>query len=211
MSEKEIIAKRIAQEIQDGSVVNLGIGMPTLVANYIDENKNITFHSENGFIGIGKSASGDGINKNITNAGGQFVTVTKNAVFFDSAMSFGIVRGGHIDVTVLGGLEVDQEGNLANYMVRGKKIAGMGGAMDLVVGAKKVIVAMTHTSKGKSKILKKCTLPLTGCNVVDMIVTELGVFEFKKDGLHLVEIMPDVTLEKILELTEASVIVSLNK
>lgn len=203
MNAKEIIAKRIAKEINDGYVVNLGIGLPTLVSNYIDADKDVTFQSENGFIGLGKAAEGDEINKDIVNAGAQPVTVKPGAVFFDSAMSFGIIRGGHVDITVLGGLEVDQNGNLANYMV-----PGMGGAMDLVTGAKKVIVAMTHTAKGAPKILKNCTLPLTGKNVVDMIVTELAVIKVTDKGLLLTEIAPNTTVDEVVSLTSADLIIN---
>ncbi len=208
MNEKQIIANRIAQEVEDGSVVNLGIGLPTMVANFIPDDMDVTLHSENGFIGLDKVATGDEINPNITNAGGQPVTVKSSAVFFDSAMSFALIRGGHIDITVLGALEVDQKGNLANYMVPGKMVPGMGGAMDLVTGAKKVIVAMMHTAKGTPKILKECTLPLTGKQVVDMIITELAVFKVVAEGLLLQEIHESTTVEKVLELTGADVIVS---
>ncbi len=208
MNAKEIIAKRIAKEINDGYVVNLGIGLPTLVSNYIDADKDVTFQSENGFIGLGKAAEGDEINKDIVNAGAQPVTVKPGAVFFDSAMSFGIIRGGHVDITVLGGLEVDQNGNLANYMVPGKMVPGMGGAMDLVTGAKKVIVAMTHTAKGAPKILKNCTLPLTGKNVVDMIVTELAVIKVTDKGLLLTEIAPNTTVDEVVALTSADLIIN---
>lgn len=208
MDEKNIIAKRIAQEIKNGDVVNLGIGMPTLVANYIPETIEVALHSENGFIGLDRTAKPDEIIETIVSAGGQPVTIKSGAAFFDSAMSFGIIRGGHIDITVLGGLQVDEKGNLANYMVPGKMIPGMGGAMDLVTGAKKVIVAMTHTAKGLPKILKNCILPLTGKCVVDMIVTELAVFSLQKKGLVLEEIHNSTTVEIVLSLTEATVIVS---
>lgn len=207
MNAKEIIAKRIAKEINDGYVVNLGIVLPTLVSNYIDENKDVTFQSENGFIGLGKAAKGDEVDKDIVNAGAQPVTIKPGAVFFDSTMSFGIIRGGHVDITVLGGLEVDQYGNLANYMVPGKMVPGMGGAMDLVTGAKKVIVAMTHTAKDEPKILKNCTLPLTGKNVVDMIVTELAVIKVTEKGLLLTEIAPNTTVEEVVSLTSADLII----
>lgn len=208
MDAKEKIARRIAQEIQNNDVVNLGIGLPTMVANYIPSNIDVTFHSENGFIGLDGIADTSNADFNIVNAGGTPVTIKNNAAFFDSATSFGLVRGGHVDITVLGGLEVDQEGNLANYMVPGKSIPGMGGAMDLVAGAKKVIVAMTHTVKGNPKILKHCTLPLTGKGVVNMIVTELAVFHVTENGLVLTEIAADTTVEDVLSLTDASVAVS---
>ena len=157
---KEMIARRIAKELKDGDVVNLGIGLPTMVANYIHEDINVILQSENGFVGLGSQPKEGEVDKDIVNAGGQPVTIKQGAAFFDSAVSFGIIRGGHVDATVLGALEVDQLGNLANYMVPGKMVPGMGGAMDLVSGAKKVIIAMLHTAKGTPKILKKCQLPL---------------------------------------------------
>ena len=208
MNAKEQIARRIAQEIKTGDVVNLGIGLPTLVADYIPADMDVTFHSENGFIGLDGVANETNTDPNIVNAGGAPVTIKNNAVFFDSATSFGIVRGGHVDITVLGGLEVDEKGNLANYMVPGKSIPSMGGAMDLVAGAKKVIVAMTHTVKGNPKILKQCTLPLTGKAVVSMIITELAVFHVTEQGLLLTEIAADTTIEDVLKQTDATVIVS---
>lgn len=208
MNTKEIIAKRIAMEIKDGDVVNLGIGLPTMVASYIPSDIEVTLHSENGFLGLDRVANAEEVNPAIVNAGGQAVTIKPDAVFFDSAMSFGIVRGGHVDVTVLGGLQVDEKGNLANYMVPGKMVPGMGGAMDLVSGAKKVIVAMTHTAKGEPKILKQCDLPLTGKGVVTLIVTELAVFAVKQDYLLLTEVQKDSSVEEVLSLTAATVKVS---
>ena len=208
MNAKEVIAKRIAMEIKDGNVVNLGIGLPTMVASYIPDDIEVTLHSENGFLGLDRAATADEVNPAIVNAGGQPVTIKPDAVFFDSAMSFGIVRGGHVDITVLGGLQVDEKGNLANYMVPGKMVPGMGGAMDLVSGAKKVIVAMTHTAKGEPKILKECDLPLTGKGVVTLIVTELAVFEVEKDGLLLTEVNKESSVEEVLSLTAATVRVS---
>lgn len=205
MNAKEIIASRIAKEIKDGDVVNLGIGLPTMVASYIPADLDVTLHSENGFLGLDRAANEDEVNPAIVNAGGQPVTIKPGAVFFDSAMSFGIVRGGHVDITVLGGLQVDEKGNLANYMVPGKMVPGMGGAMDLVSGAKKVIVAMTHTAKGEPKILKKCDLPLTGKGVVTLIVTELAVFEVEKGGLVLTEVHEGTTVADVLAQTEATV------
>lgn len=204
---KAFIAKRIAKELKDGDVVNLGIGLPTLVANYVDESVNVILQSENGFVGLGAEAEPGREDKDLINAGAQHVTVKKGAAFFDSAVSFGIIRGGHVDVTVLGALEVDQEGNLANFMIPGKMVPGMGGAMDLVSGAKKVIIAMTHTAKGEPKILRKCRLPLTAAKEVDLIVTELGVIEVTPTGLVLREIAPDVTLEDVLRGTEADLII----
>lgn len=205
---KEFIAKRIAKELNDGDVVNLGIGLPTMVANYIPKGVNIILQSENGFVGLGSEPKEGEVDKDIVNAGGQPVTIIKGAAFFDSATSFGIIRGGHVDVTVLGALEVDQKGNLANFMVPGKMVPGMGGAMDLVSGAKKVIIAMTHATKGEPKILKECSLPLTAVGKVSLIVTEMGVMEVTSKGLVLKEIAPDVTVNEILEATKAELIIS---
>ncbi|MCU9812141.1 MULTISPECIES: 3-oxoacid CoA-transferase subunit B [Paraclostridium] len=208
MNPKEIIARRVAKEFENGQLINLGIGLPTLTANYIEDGINVTFQSENGMVGMGKVADEDEIDLDITNAGGQYVTINYDGAFFDTAMSFGLIRGGHVDVTVLGALEVDQNGNLANWIVPGKMVPGMGGAMDLVVGAKKVIVAMLHTAKGKSKILKNCTLPLTAKHVVDMIVTELAVMKVTENGLLVTEISEEVTVEELIEMTEADLIIS---
>jgi len=210
MDAKEIIARRVAKEFKDGDVVNLGIGLPTLVPNYIDEGVEIILHSENGFTGIGPAPEEDQIDPNLVNAGGMPVTIIPGGVFFDSAMSFTIIRGGHLDATVLGALQVDEEGNLANWMIPGKLVPGMGGAMDLVGGAKKVIVAMTHTAKGDLKILKKCTLPLTGAKKVSKIITEMGVMEVTPEGLVLTEYNPEYTLEQIKEATEAALIIPEN-
>ncbi|GFN36837.1 CoA transferase subunit B [Tepidimicrobium xylanilyticum] len=205
---KEIIAKRVAKELKDGDIVNLGIGLPTLVANYIPEGVNILFQSENGFVGLGPAPKAGEEDPYIVNAGGQPVTILPGGAFFDSATSFGIIRGGHVDVTVLGALQVDEEGNLANWMIPGKMVPGMGGAMDLVVGAKKVIIAMEHTVKGNHKILKKCTLPLTAAKQVDMIVTEMGVMEIADNGIVLKEINPEFTVEQVQEATEAKLIIA---
>jgi len=207
---KEMIARRIAKELKDGDVVNLGIGLPTMVANYIPEDISVTLQSENGFVGLGTAPKDGEVDKDIVNAGGQPATINQGAAFFDSAVSFGIIRGGHVDATVLGALEVDQQGNLANFMVPGKMVPGMGGAMDLVSGAKKVIIAMLHTAKGAPKILKKCQLPLTAVGKVNLIVTELGVMEVTPNGLVLQEIAPGVDLEEILRGTEADLIISDN-
>ncbi|MFN4201182.1 3-oxoacid CoA-transferase subunit B [Fervidobacterium riparium] len=205
---KEKIAKRVAMELSEGDLVNLGIGLPTLVANYIPKGVHVFFQSENGIIGMGPEPEKGFENKDLTNAGAGFITALPGAMTFDSAFSFAIIRGGHLDVTVLGGLQVDEEGHLANWMIPGKMIPGMGGAMDLVTGAKKVIVAMTHTAKGEPKILKKCTLPLTSVRRVDLIVTELAVIRPTDEGLVLEEIAEETTLEEVLKLTEARLIVS---
>ncbi len=203
MDAKTIIAKRVAKELHDGDLVNLGIGLPTLVANHIDADITVHLQSENGLIGLGPSPELEHVDLNLTNAGGQPVTLIEGGMYFDSVTSFGIIRGGHVDVTVLGALEVDAEGSLASWIVPGKRVPGMGGAMDLVVGAQKVIVAMTHTNKGQPKIKTQCTLPLTAYRQVNLIVTELAVIAVREDGLHLLEIHPDTTLEKVLALTEA--------
>ncbi|WP_432406512.1 3-oxoacid CoA-transferase subunit B [Wukongibacter sp. M2B1] len=204
---KEIIAKRVAKELKDGDVVNLGIGLPTMVANYIPDGVEVILQSENGFIGMG-SAPGEGEEiENLVNAGGMPVTTVPGAAFFDSAVSFGIIRGGHVDATVLGALQVDGAGNLANWMIPGKMVPGMGGAMDLVVGAKKVIVAMTHTAKGNAKILKECTLPLTAKAQVNLIVTEMGVMEVTEEGLILQEINPEFTVKEVEAATQATLII----
>jgi acetate CoA/acetoacetate CoA-transferase beta subunit len=207
---KSVIAARAAKELKDGDVVNLGIGIPTLVVNYLPHGVDIVLQSENGIMGMGPTPSQNKINKDIVNAGGLPVTVKPGAVFFDSAASFGIVRGGHVDVTILGALEVDEKGNLSNWIVPGKAIPGMGGAMDLVVAAKKVIIAMTHTQKGAPKILKNCSLPYTALGVVDIIITEMGVMEIRPEGLLLTELHPDFTKEQIQAATEAELIFSPN-
>ena len=207
MNSKEIIAKRVAQEFSDGTLVNLGIGLPTLVANYIPEDIEITIQSENGFIGMGPAPAAGDEDPNLINAGSQPVTTLSGAAFFDSATSFAIIRGGHLDFTVLGALQVDQHGNLANWMIPGKKVPGMGGAMDLVTGAKKVIVAMTHTARGNIKIMRECTLPLTAKGQVNLIITELAVIEVTTKGLVLRELGPDATLENVTNNTEAPLII----
>ena len=207
MEARVLIAKRVAQELKDGDIVNLGIGIPTLVANYIPDDKRVLLHSENGFIGLGPA--GDPLDPDLTNAGGQPAGIVPGGATFDSAMSFTIVRGGHLDATVLGALEVDQEGNLANWMVPGKIVPGMGGAMDLVVGAKRVIVAMEHVGKGGiPRILHKCSLPLTAAREVDLIVTDLCVFAVTGQGLLMTEMAPGVTLQNIWDCTEADYIIS---
>lgn len=206
---QNFIAKRVAQELKDGDVVNLGIGLPTKVVNFLGE-KQIICQSENGFLGLGPKPEEGKEDMNIVNAGGQPVTILPGGMFFDSATSFGIIRGGHVDATVLGALQVDEEGNLANWMIPGKLLPGMGGAMDLVVGAKKVIVAMEHTNKGNLKILKKCNLPLTAAKEVNLIITEMGVIEVTEKGLVLTEINPEFTVEQVQEATEPTLIISDN-
>jgi len=207
---REVIVKRVAQELKDGDLVNLGIGMPTLVANYIPEGIDILLHSENGFIGLGPNPEPGKEDPDIVNAGGLPSSVVPGGAFFDSAMSFTIIRGGHLDVTVLGALQVDQEGNLANWMIPGKMVPGMGGAMDLVAGARKVIISMEHTAKGAPKILKKCNLPLTAEKEVDLIVTDMAVIEVTPKGLLLTELAPETTLEEVISATEAELIISEN-
>lgn len=199
-----LLAKRVAKDFKDGDLVNLGIGMPTQACNYIPEGVSIILQSENGMLMMGKAASESERNPRITNAGGQCVTILQGGMFFDSSFSFGLIRGGHMDITVLGGLEVDQNANLANWIIPGKLVPGMGGAMDLVNGTKKVIVIMEHTDKnGNSKIKKQCSLPLTGAKCVNRLITELGVFDFENGKMKLVELQPNVNLEEIKAKTEA--------
>ncbi|MGN0349452.1 MAG: 3-oxoacid CoA-transferase subunit B [Roseburia sp.] len=206
---KPFIAARVAQELKDGDVVNLGIGLPTFVPNYLPEGVHITLHAENGIVGCGPKPSAEEAQPMyVTDAGGATASVAKGGCFIDSSTSFALVRGGHVDCTVLGALEVDQEGNLANWIIPGKKVPGMGGAMDLVVGAKKVIVAMEHTAKGNPKILKKCTLPLTAVKCISKIITEMCVFEVTPDGLVLREYNPEFSIDDIKNATEADFIVA---
>jgi len=205
---KHFIAKRVARELKDGDVVNLGIGLPTLAADYIPEGVNLTLQAELGILGTGPSAKPGEEDYDIVNAGGAPITILPGASFFDSAMSFAVIRGGHVDATILGALQVDAEGNIANWTVPGKKVTGMGGAMDLVVGAKRVIVAMLHTDKGAPKILEKCTFPLTATKVVDKIVTEMGVMEITDAGIVLTEIAPEYTVEDVQAVTHAKLIIS---
>ena len=205
---KPFIAKRAAQELHDGDVVNLGIGLPTLIPDYLPAGVNVTLQSENGMIGMGPTPEQGKEDPWFINAGGGFVTPATGACTFDSATSCGIIRGGHVDVSILGALQVDEQGDLANWMIPGKKTPGMGGAMDLLVGAKKVILAMEHTAKGNPKILKKCTLPLTAKGQVNMIITEMGVMEITPKGIVLTEINPEFTVEQVQAATEATLIVS---
>lgn len=209
MKAKEIIARRVAMEMKDGDVVNLGIGLPTMVANYLPAGVDVMLQSENGFVGLGPVSETP--DENLVNAGGQPCGIIAGGAMFDSAMSFALIRGGHVDVTVLGGLQVDQNGNLANWMVPGKMVPGMGGAMDLVTGAKKVIVAMEHCAKdGSTKLLEACNLPLTGKGVVDVIVTELGVFKVADGTLVLEEIAPGVEVADVQAKTAAALTISPN-
>lgn len=208
MDAKNFIAKRVAKELKDGDVVNLGIGLPTLVANYVPEGIEITLQAEHGILGAGPAAEPGKEDPEICNAGGFPITVLPGASFFDSATSFAIIRGGHVDVTILGALQVDEKGNIANWMVPGKKVPGMGGAMDLVVGAKEVIVAMEHHIKGAPKIMKTCTYPLTAVSVVKKIITEMGVMEITKDGIVLTEIAPGLKPEDVQAVTDATLIIS---
>ncbi len=207
---QEFIAQRVARELKNGDLVNLGIGLPTLVANYIPEDIQVDFHSENGFVGMGPAPEEENIDPHISNAGGSPVSILDGGVFFDSAKSFGIIRGGHVDATILGALQVDEKGNLASHMIPGKMVPGMGGAMDLVVGAKRTIVAMQHTAKGNPKIMKECTLPLTAPKAVDLIVTEMCVLEVRPEGLVMTELNPEFTIEDVRAVTEAEIIVADN-
>lgn len=208
---KVLIAKRVAAELKDGYLVNLGIGLPGLVANYIPEQIQVTLQSENGLLGLGPAPTPGSEDSELTNAGGQPATMMPGGMYFDSSYSFALIRGGHVDVTVLGALEVDEQGSIANWMVPGKMVPGMGGAMDLVIGARKVIVAMQHTAKGRPKILKQCRLPLTAFASVDMIVTELGVFEYRAGRLTLVELMDGATLDDVANATEADYDIALKE
>jgi len=208
MDTKELIARRVAQEIPDGALVNLGIGLPSMVANYLPAEKGVFFQAENGVVGLGARPPEGMEDLNLTDAGGGFVSAVPGAASIDSAVSFGLIRGGHLDITVLGGLQVDEAGRLANWMVPGKMVPGMGGAMDLVSGARKVIVAMTHTAKGTPKILPECTLPLTSERRIDLIVTEMAVIAAREDGLHLLETGPGVSIDAVKAATEATLIIS---
>jgi acetate CoA/acetoacetate CoA-transferase beta subunit len=208
MDAQTIIAQRIAKELRGGMLVNLGIGIPTLVANYVPASVHVFFQSENGLIGTGPIPEEGMAHPTLTDAGGQPVTALPGACTFDSAISFGLIRGGHVDMTVLGGLQVDQRGLLANWMIPGKMVPGMGGAMDLVTGAKRVVIAMQHRAKGKSKIMRQCTLPLTSARSVDLVVTEMAVISFPDGRATLTETAPGVAVAEIIEATEAELIVS---
>ena len=204
---KEQIAQRIAQEIRDGDYVNLGIGIPTLVANYIAPNIEVMLQSENGLLGMGEFPTQETVDPDLINAGKQTITAAPGAAYFSSADSFAMIRGGHIDLTVLGAFEIDQEGNIASWMIPGKMVKGMGGAMDLVAGAKNIIVAMFHTNKNESKLLKKCTLPLTGVHCIHKVVTDLAVLEIKNGAFHLRERAPGVSIADIQRATAGKLIV----
>lgn len=205
---REVIAKRAALELKDGDVVNLGIGLPTIIPNYLPENVTLTLQSENGLLGMGPTPEEGKEDPNLVNAGGGYITAQAGASSFSSCDSFVIIRGGHVDVTILGAMQVAENGDLANWMIPGKLTPGMGGAMDLIVGAKKVILAMEHTAKGAPKILKKCTLPLTAQGQVNLIITEMGVMEITKEGVVLKEIHPEFTVEQVQAATEAQLIIS---
>ena len=205
---RETIARRAALELKDGDIVNLGIGLPTAIPNYLPEGVKVTLQSENGLVGMGPAPEPGKEDKDYVNAGGGYITAFPGAYACSSADSFLIIRGGHVDCTFLGAMQVDEKGNLANWMIPGKLTPGMGGAMDLVVGAKRVIVAMEHTQKGNFKIMKECTLPLTAAHQVNMIITEMGVMDITPEGIVLKEINPEFTVDQVQEATEAKLIIA---
>jgi acetate CoA/acetoacetate CoA-transferase beta subunit len=210
MNPQALIARRIARELKSGMLVNLGIGIPTMVANYVPEGTQVYFQSENGLIGTGAIPAEGMAHPMLTDAGGRPVTALPGASTFDSAMSFGLIRGGHVDVTVLGGLQVDQAGHLANWMIPNRMVPGMGGAMDLVTGARRVIVAMQHSARGRSKVVAKCDLPLTSIRPVDLLVTDLAVIGFPNGCATLQETAPGVAVEQVIAATEAELLVAEN-
>jgi acetate CoA/acetoacetate CoA-transferase beta subunit len=205
---REVIARRVALELKNGDVVNLGIGLPTAIPNYLPEGIKLTLQSENGLLGMGPTPASGEEDPNMVNAGGGYITAFPGAATFDSATSFGVIRGGHVDVTVLGAMQVAPNGDIANWTIPGKLTPGMGGAMDLLTGAKRVILAMEHTAKGAPKILNKCTLPLTAKGQVNTVVTEMGVMEITPEGIVLTEIHPEFTVEEVQAVTEATLIIS---
>jgi acetate CoA/acetoacetate CoA-transferase beta subunit len=207
MDAQTLIARRVALELRSGNLVNLGIGIPTLVANYVPEGLKVFFQSENGLIGTGPIPEQGMAHPHLTDAGGRPISALPGASTFDSAISFGLIRGGHVDITVLGGLQVDARGQLANWMIPGKMVPGMGGAMDLVSGAKRVIVAMQHAAKGKSKIVPKCSLPLTSSRPVDLVVTDLAVIGFPNGRITLLETAPGISVAEVMAVTEADILI----
>src|SRR5690242_13279288 len=207
MDPQSIIARRVARELRSGDLVNLGIGIPTLVANYVPSGLKVFFQSENGLIGTGPIPEEGMTHPLLTDAGGRAVSALPGACTFDSAMSFGLIRGGHVDLSVLGGLQVDAQGHLANWMIPGKMVPGMGGAMDLVTGAKRVIVAMQHTAKGKPKIIQNCTLPLTSTRIIDLVVTEMAVIGFTDGHARLIETAPGVSVDQVVAATGAALLI----